>query len=102
MKYEKYQVFFDTCAGLIPGTMELSQEENRTSGRMIIDGHPLDLSDVLFSVTHRSFSGSLSVQEHNISFLANGELDDDVLDIKIKSGYSSLLLTGFLLEKTEL
>lgn len=99
MKYEKYQVFFDTYAGLIPGTMELSQREGASSGRIIMDGHPLDLCDVAFTGDQRSFSGTLKIKDQSIDFNASGELDDGVLDIKVRSGYSSLLLTGFLIDE---
>ena len=98
---EVYQIFFDSKAGLIPGALRLSQNGGVSSGELEMFGNPLTLSDVQFDGNRRRFQGSLNLDDQLLNFRAEGELEDDVLDIMVQGAGRKMLWTGFLQKETE-
>ncbi|MCI6831278.1 MAG: hypothetical protein MR896_04225 [Clostridiales bacterium] len=95
---ENYRIFLDSKAGLISGTLQLACHEGTASGEMELANVPLALSQVEFEGNKRSFCGTLSMEGMSLDFQAEGELDDDVLDVMVRSGGRQMLITGFLQE----
>ena len=95
---ENYRIFLDSKAGLISGTLRLACHEGTASGEMELANVPLALSQVEFEGNKRSFCGTLSMEGMSLDFQAEGELDDDVLDVMVRSGGRQMLIPGFLQE----
>ena len=95
---ENYRIFLDSKAGLISGTLRLACHEGTASGEMELANVPLALSQVEFEGNKRSFCGTLSMEGMSLDFQAEGELDDDVLYVMVRSGGRQMLITGFLQE----
>lgn len=93
---EVYQIFLDSREGLLTGALQLDHDGTEGSGQMELYGHPLPLSDVCFEGNKRSFQGVLRLAEQEISFRAEGELEDEVLDVMIRTAKDQMLVTGFL------
>lgn len=93
---EVYQIFLDSKEGLVSGALQLDQNGDQTTGQMELYGFPLMLSDVCFEGNRRSFHGTINLENQTLDFRAEGELEDDVLDVMIKAAGKQMLLTGFL------
>ncbi|MDO5547612.1 MAG: hypothetical protein Q4F79_03910 [Eubacteriales bacterium] len=93
---EDYRIFLDSKAGLISGTLKLSNHEGITSGEMELGNFPLVLSNVEFDGKKRSFQGTLGLEDKTLEFRAEGELEDDVLDVMLRAADKQMLITGFL------
>jgi hypothetical protein len=93
---EDYRIFLDSKAGLISGTLKLSSFEGIASGEMELGSYPLELSDVQFDGNKRSFHGTLELNDRTLEFHADGELEDDVLDVMVRAADKQMLITGFL------
>ncbi len=96
---ETYQIFIDSGAGLLTGDLRLDPQD--CSGMIEMYGRPLALSDVRFDGNRRSFQGSVLLEDEHIEFIAEGELEDEVLDIMLhaQSSDQKILMTGFLREE---
>ncbi len=93
---EVYQIFLDSRVGLLTGALQLEHDGVQGTGEIELYGHPLPLSDVRVEGNKRSFQGVLRLAEEEVSFRAEGELEDGVLDVMIRTARDQMLVTGFL------
>ncbi len=98
MKHEKYQIFFDSPTGLVPGSLDLCQTEEGFSGHIALLGHGTTLTDGKIDGDVRDFGGKIWYKEEEGPFHANGLLSDRVLDLDVTIGEQVLPLTGFPVE----
>lgn len=93
---EVYQIFLDSREGLLTGALQLDHNGTEATGQMELYGHPLPLSGVRFEGNKRSFQGVLRLEDREVDFRAEGELEDEVLDVMIRTAGNQMLVTGFL------
>ncbi|MGN1014412.1 MAG: hypothetical protein ACI4PM_03525 [Butyricicoccus sp.] len=93
---EAYQMFFDTKAGLIPGTLRLEQDGQETGGEMEIFGNTLELVNVTMNGSRREFRGTIALEDEKLTFRAEGEVEDGILEMDVKTEAKDMRLTGFL------
>lgn len=91
---ETYQIFMDSGTGLLTGALHLNPQD--CSGTIEMYGHPLELSEVHFDGNRRSFQGVLALKDRSVDFTAEGELEDEVLDVMVQASGRKILMTGFL------
>ena len=93
---EDYRIFLDSKVGLISGTLKLNNRKDFASGEMELGSFPMSLSKVKFDGNKRSFHGTLGLKDRTLEFQAEGELEDDVLDLMLRAADRQMLITGFL------
>lgn len=95
MKQEKYTIFFDTGAALLPGTLNLCQTDKGLSGDIMLLGHGTTINRGEMQGDQRRFAGSIWYKEQEVPFEAEGMVNDGLLDIDISIWDQVFSLTGF-------
>ena len=99
MKSEKYNIFLDSGSGLLPGTLHLDETAEGLSGRITMLGHGTDITEGTIDGDERRFTGTIWYDEQEVPFSANGQVNDDVLELDISIGELVISLNGFPVEE---
>ncbi len=99
MKHERYQIFFDSPMGLIPGSLDLCQANGDVSGSIRLWNHDTSITGGSIDGNKRDFSGTIWFKQEEVPFCAKGELSsDEILDLDVTIGSKCYPLTGFPIE----
>lgn len=98
MKHEKYNIFFDSPTGLIPGSLDLCETESGFSGHITMLGHGSNITEGSMNGDTRDFKGTIWYEKEEVPFHAKGSLSDGVLDLDMSIGSRLFPLTGFPVE----
>lgn len=98
MKHEKYQIFFDSPTGLVPGSLDLCETDVGFSGHITLLGRGTNITAGKMEGDMRDFRGTVWYRQQEVPFHASGALSDGVLDIDMSIGSRIFALTGFPIE----
>ena len=92
---ERYQIFLDSKTGLVPGTLDLCQTEQGVTGYVTMIGHGTEITSGTIEGNERRFDGTIWYKEQEVLFSADGEVNDEVLELNVHIGELLIPLTGF-------
>lgn len=95
LKQERYNIFFDSKSGLVPGVLDLCRTSDGVSGHITMLGHGTNVTGGHMDGNQRQFEGTIWIKDREVAFTASGELNDEVLELDMTIGSKQVSLTGF-------